>query len=107
LPINQTMAAAPKPSPDQANNRRKRSRLRGATPGWIVPDGGDTNDPWEVRVKDVSRHGVGFESLEKMSDGEVCRIRIGRGPIELAKRVKIVRCEKGDRGVFDIGGEFV
>lgn len=97
-----------KPSPDTPNDRRRRSRLHGATQGWIMPDQpAPPADLWEVRVKDVSRQGVGFESSEQLASGAVCRIRIGRGPIELSRRIRVVRCAPGEGNVFEIGGEFV
>jgi hypothetical protein len=91
-------------------DRRRRPRLQSTTQGWVMPDGldGAGAEPWEVRVHDVSRHGVGFESAEKFDIGQIVRIRIGRGPIELARRLRIVRCEAvGRSGTFSIGGEFV
>jgi hypothetical protein len=108
------MAPMDKPSPDhptdnqrRESDRRRRARLRGTTEGWVVPDSGDFSDPWEVRVHDVSRHGVGFESAEQFKSGQVVRLRIGRGPIELAKRIRVVRCENDKNGTFRIGGEFI
>jgi hypothetical protein len=101
------MPAAGKTSPEQATDRRRRSRVRGTTTGWIIPDTGRTTDAWEVRVTDVNRHGVGFESGEKLASGELWRIRIGRGPLELARRIRVVRCHPGTGGSFRIGGEFV
>jgi hypothetical protein len=72
-----------------------------------MPESGDMTDPWEVRVQDVSRHGVGFESSEKLSDGDVVRLRIGRGPLELSRRIRVTRCEPGEGGTYVIGGEFL
>jgi hypothetical protein len=75
----------------------------------VISDNGDLSDPWEVRVKDVSRHGVGFESSQRMDVGTLCRIRIGRGPLELARRVRIIRSYASDDSghTFTIGAEFV
>jgi hypothetical protein len=96
-------------APVGGSERRRRRRLEGTTEGWLVPDtdGPSRGEPWEVRVHDVSRHGVGFESSEQLASGEVVRIRIGRGPIELARRVRIIRCNPGKNGTFRIGAEFV
>jgi hypothetical protein len=58
-------------------------------------------------VNDISRHGVGFESSERLKDGDVVRLRIGRGPIELARRVRVIRCHPGQQGIFKVGGEFL
>jgi hypothetical protein len=107
LPINSTMTPHEKTSPNKPSDRRRRSRLNSSTAGWIMPDSDKSADPWEVRVQTVSRLGVGFESSEKIEDGEIVRIRIGRGPIELAKRMRIVRCNPAQDGSFRIGGEFL
>ena len=90
--------------------RRRRARIHSATQGWLIPESslataGD--EPWEVHVSDISRDGVGFESTERMSRGELCRIRIGRGPMRLARRIRIIACRAGAGGHYVIGGEFV
>lgn len=89
------------------NDRRRRTRLPSATEGWLIPDTGDLSDPWEVRIADVSRHGVGFECTSPLEEGEVVRIRIGRGPLNLSKRLRVVSCRPGAQGTFVIGGEFL
>lgn len=101
------MAPKQNSTPETHAEKRKRMRLAGITPGWIMPDDNAKHDPWEVRVQDVSRHGVGFECTERLKDGDIVRIRIGRGPIELAKRVRVVRCNPAQDGTFRVGGEFV
>jgi hypothetical protein len=88
-----------------ATNRRRRNRIVSAVPGWIV-DPNNPAEPWEVRVKDVSRFGVGFESCQSLSSGETGKLRIGRGPIELARAISVVRCEPTERGTFRIGAVF-
>lgn len=98
--------------------RRRRVRIHSATQGWLIPedalraagsrsDEGAVAEPWEVRVNDISRNGVGFESTERMDRGAVCRIRIGRGPMRLARQIRVVECRPGPDGHYLIGGEFV
>jgi hypothetical protein len=87
--------------------RRRRARIHSTTQGWLIPETVCDSEAWEVRVQDISRQGVGFESTQKMSPGEECRIRIGRGPMRLARRIKIVNCRAGADGHYVIGGEFV
>jgi hypothetical protein len=89
--------------------RRRRARIHSATQGWLIPDGPLPADaePWEVRVSDISRHGIGFESTERIEAGKLCRIRIGRGPMRLARRIRIVNCRAGANGHYLIGGEFL
>lgn len=92
--------------------RRRRARIQSATQGWLIPEDalpattGD-GEPWEIRVNDISRDGVGFESTERMNRGALCRIRIGRGPMRLARRIRVVDCRPGPDGHYVIGGEFV
>jgi hypothetical protein len=96
--------------------RRRRARIHSATQGWLIPEDAlraaarDTvgaAEPWEVRVNDISRHGVGFESTERMDRGALCRIRIGRGPMRLARQIRVIDCRPGPDGHYLIGGEFV
>jgi hypothetical protein len=87
--------------------RRRRSRVHSTTQGWLIPDTGDPLEPWEVRVNDISRIGVGFETTEKMTRGALCRIRIGRGPMRLARRIRVVTCRPGPDGHYVVGSEFV
>jgi hypothetical protein len=87
--------------------RRRRARLHSATQGWLIPSTSEPAEPWEVRVNDISRGGVGFESTEKMSSGEICRIRIGRGPMRLARPIRVIGCRPGPAGSYIIGGEFL
>jgi hypothetical protein len=78
--------------------------------GYLVTDDYEPSDapaePWEVRVHDVSRHGVGFISSEQMKPVEICRIRIGRGPMRLARRMRVVNCAADGPNLFRIGAEF-
>jgi len=72
-----------------------------------MPHSGPICDPWEVRIQDVSRYGVGFISCDKLDVGQLCRIRIGRGPLELSRIIRVVRCDLCIGGVYSIGAEFV
>lgn len=89
--------------------RRRRARISSKTEGWLIREKGNASnsEPWEVRICDIARHGVGFESTEKMQPGVICRIRIGRGPMKLARRIRIVNCRAGAPGHYMIGCEFI
>lgn len=65
-----------------------------------------SGDPWEVLIRDVSRNGVGFSSGMPMAIGDVCRIRIGMGPMKLARRMRVVNCFSREDRTFAIGAEF-
>lgn len=97
------------------NERRQRPRLQTTTEGWIIPDAAWTDErlvdpecePWEVRITDISRNGVGFESTQRLQTGEMFRVRIGRGPMRLARRIRIVNCRAGSNGHYAIGAQFI
>lgn len=89
-----------------ADERRRRTRLPADTIGWVLFEG-RTQATWEVRVVDVTRNGVGFSSFEPMALGEICKVRVGRGPIELAKMMRVVHCTLAEGGCYTIGGAFV
>ena len=96
------------------NDRRRRQRLPGETQGWILPTMRklarympDDEQAWEVRIYNVSRLGVGFTSTDQMRVGQEHRLRIGRGPMNRARLVRVVFCREWDGGVFAVGAEFV
>src|SRR5690349_11748908 len=91
-------------SENPTDNRRRRNRIVSNVHGWLLD--GQASEPWEVRVKDLSRLGVGFESCQSLACGESSKLRIGRGPIELARAISVVRCEPTDHGTFRIGAVF-
>ncbi|CAN5513049.1 hypothetical protein BH09PLA1_BH09PLA1_07060 [soil metagenome] len=75
--------------------------------GYLLnDDAADHAEPWEVRVHDVSRNGVGFVTAEQMQPGAICRIRIGRGPMRLARKMRVVTCIAEGQNHFRIGAEF-
>lgn len=88
------------------DERRRRSRLLSDTIGWILFEGRE-QATWEVRIVDVTRNGVGFSTFEPMAVGEICKVRIGRGPIELAKMMRVVHCTPAEGGCYTVGGAFI
>ena len=92
-----------------AMNRRRRPRVPGQVAGWLLPvDEQIPDEPWEVRVQDVSRLGVGFVTANPLQTGDVLRIRIGRGPMNLAKKMRVVNCRNGPQEGHSwwVGAEF-
>lgn len=75
--------------------------------GYLLTDEAEANaEPWEVRVHDVSRDGVGFVTAEQMQAGAMCRIRIGHGPMRLARLMRVVSCKPEGQHHFRIGAQF-
>jgi hypothetical protein len=91
-------------------DRRRRQRMCSTALGYLVGDDYELSatrvEPWEVRVHDVSRHGIGFITSEKMQPGAMCRIRIGHGPMRLARRMRVINCAPEGQNHFRVGAEF-
>jgi hypothetical protein len=111
-PVVAPLAAATSKATATDRDRRRRARLPATeTAGFVLPEGEHGGfdpdaEPWEVRIHDISRLGVGFVSSDAMSVGQVCRLRIGHGPMRLARRVRVVSCKPEANNHFRIGSEF-
>src|SRR5690242_2462728 len=94
-------------TPGSGADRRRRRRVDSESVGYLLPDNANlTDEPWEVRIHDLSRLGVGFVSSEAMKVGTLCRIRIGHGPMRLARLMRVTNCRPENDKLFRIGAEF-
>ena len=59
-----------------------------------------------VTVQDLSLGGVGFRASEKFAPGETYRITLGKGPLLLNARVKIISCRQVGHRQYHVGAEF-
>ena len=60
----------------------------------------------QVMVTDVSLHGIGFRSAQRIAIDETFSVEIGVGPLYLSARLRIVRARLRADGTYDLGGEF-
>lgn len=89
------------------SDRRRRLRMASSAAGYLLTDDAEDNaEPWEVRVHDVSRDGVGFVTSEQMKPGDMCRIRIGHGPMRLARLMRVISCQPEGQNHFRVGAQF-
>ena len=86
--------------------RRRSPRERLAAPAVLQPSSGDSTVDRGVQVQDLSLGGVGFVAAEKFDPGEIYRITLGKGPLLLNARVKIISCNKTGHRMFRCGAEF-
>ena len=86
--------------------RRRTPRERLVAPAVLQPASGDASVDRGVQVQDLSLGGVGFVASEKFDAGEVYRITLGKGPLLLNARVKIVSCNKTGHRMYRCGAEF-
>ena len=109
---NRQVFTSPKTSGNVAtvDERRRRPRLTSECVGYVLCGDNESGvsevEPWEVRVHDVSRLGVGFVAAQRMTPGTLCRMRIGYGPMRLARRMRVTRCEPQTENTFRIGAAF-
>jgi hypothetical protein len=60
----------------------------------------------QVMVTDVSLHGIGFRSAQRIAIDETFSVEIGVGPLYLSARLRVVRARLRADGTYDMGGEF-
>jgi hypothetical protein len=86
--------------------RRRSPREKMVAPAVLQPSSGDASVDRGVQVQDLSLGGVGFVATEKFDAGEVYRITLGKGPLLLNARVRIVSCNKTGHRMYRCGAEF-
>ena len=100
-----TPASSTVPTPPGIERRRS-PREKLVAPAVLQPASGDASVDRGVQVQDLSLGGVGFVSPEKMDPGEVFRITLGKGPLLLNARVRIISCNKTGHRMYRCGAEF-
>jgi hypothetical protein len=100
-----TPTAPPPPAPS-AVERRRTPREKLVAPAVLQPPSGDASCDRGVQVQDLSLGGVGFQAAEHFAPGEVYRITLGKGPLLLNARVRIISCNKTGHRMYRCGAEF-
>jgi hypothetical protein len=95
-----------KGQPPSGIERRRSPREKLVAPAVLQPSSGDASVDRGVQVQDLSLGGVGFVATEKFDAGEVYRITLGKGPLLLNARVRIVSCNKTGHRMYRCGAEF-
>jgi hypothetical protein len=75
-------------------------------PAVLQPSSGDASCDRGVQVQDLSLGGVGFQAAEQFAPGEVYRITLGKGPLLLNARVRIISCNRTGHRMYRCGAEF-
>lgn len=94
------------PAPAVSVERRRSAREKLAAPAVLQPASGDSSVDRGVQVQDLSLGGVGFVATETFEVGETYRITLGKGPLLLNARVKIISCGKTGHRMYRCGAEF-
>jgi len=104
-----TPTPAPAPLPEKPGVERRRSvREKLVAPAVLQPPSGDASAEAAhgVTVQDLSLGGVGFRATEKFAPGETYRITLGKSPLLLNARVKIISCRQVGHRQYHVGAEF-
>ena len=112
-----TATPAPAPLPEKKKSsassasqaeRRRSPREKHIAPAVLQPPSGDASAEAAhgVTVQDLSLGGVGFRATEKFAPGETYRITLGKGPLLLNARVRIISCRQVGHRIYHVGAEF-
>ena len=104
--VTESPKPATAPNAPQGIERRRSVREKLVAPAVLQPSSGDASVDRGVQVQDLSLGGVGFVAGEKFDPGEVYRITLGKGPLLLNARVRIVSCNKTGHRMYRCGAEF-
>ncbi len=89
------------------SDRRRSNRQERATPAWVsAATGTNRGNGFNVTIKDLSLHGVGFIASRAMGKQDAHWIVIADQSLRLSTRVRIASCRQREDGLYDIGGEF-
>jgi PilZ domain len=94
------------PAAPSGIERRRSVREKLVAPAVLQPSSGDASVDRGVQVQDLSLGGVGFVATEKFDPGEVYRITLGKGPLLLNARIRIISCNKTAHRMYRCGAEF-
>ncbi|MEM6562403.1 MAG: PilZ domain-containing protein [Planctomycetota bacterium] len=93
-----------------SEDRRRSPRGQQNVPAWLSPATGYGSpggiNGVQVRVQDLSLHGVGFTSDHVFKRGSVHWIVVAGGSLRISCRLRIATCRENDEGTFNCGGEF-
>ena len=106
--LTATPAPAPLPEKKRAVERRRSPREKHIAPAVLQPPSGDASAEAShgVTVQDLSLGGVGFRATEKFAPGETYRITLGKGPLLLNARIRIISCRLVAHRTYHVGAEF-
>ena len=106
--LTPTPAPAALPDKKPGVERRRSPREKHIAPAVLQPPCGDATPEAShgVTVQDLSLGGVGFRAAEKFAPGETYRITLGKGPLLLNARVKIISCRQIGHRQYHVGAEF-
>jgi hypothetical protein len=96
------------PAAQSASDRRRSPRQSFVGNGWLSPEAGTRGPNHLIVVNDLSLHGIGFSSDEKLESEAVHWMVLDAGGLRASSRVRIASCRPnpGSPGAYECGAEF-
>jgi hypothetical protein len=90
------------------SDRRRSRRQSFVGNAWLSPEAGTRGKNHQVVVGDLSLHGVGFSSDEKLDPQAVHWMVLDAGGLRASARIRVATCRQSasDNGMFECGAEF-
>jgi hypothetical protein len=88
------------------SDRRRSARQSFVANAWLSPEAGTRGSNHHVVVGDLSLHGVGFSSDEKLDQQAIHWMVLDAGGLRASARVRIASCRQRDNGSYECGAEF-
>ncbi len=91
-----------------ASDRRRSPRQSFVGNGWLSPEAGTLGPNHLIVVNDLSLHGLGFSSDEKLEPEAVHWMVLDAGGLRASSRVRIATCRPNPNspGAYECGAEF-
>lgn len=87
-------------------DRRRSTRHPIAANAWLSPEAGSCGSNHHIVVTDLSLHGIGFSSDEKLDVEAVHWMVLDSGGLRASSRIRIASCRPDANGVFICGAAF-
>ena len=87
-------------------DRRRSSREPHYVPATLQPPSGNAEVDEAVLVCNLSLGGVGLLCDHRYRTGTVWRITLGKGPLFLNAKIRVVSCRSRSDGRYDVGCAF-
>jgi len=90
------------------SDRRRSPRQNFVGNGWLSPEAGTPGPNHLIVVGDLSLHGIGFSSDEKLEPEAVHWMILDAGGLRASARVRIASCRPNPNspGAYECGAEF-
>jgi len=90
------------------SDRRRSPRRSFVSNAWLSPEAGTSGANHHIVVVDLSLHGMGFSSDERLDPEAVHWMVLDAGGLRASARVRIASCRPSfnGNGTFECGAEF-